>query len=195
MSGHSASVSISSLVLTGFMGAGKTTVGELLAARLGWRFADSDRVVEERAGMTVGQFFESRGEAAFREMEAAAIRDTAAGESVVLALGGGGLERADTREFLAGLPNCRIVFLEAPLDILLARCAGHFDGPVRPVLRDRERLAERWRERLPWYRQAHLTVATERLTPGAVVDRVLEAFAGELKDSVGRSGIARGVPA
>jgi shikimate kinase len=177
------------------MGAGKTTVGELLAARLGWRFLDTDRIVEERAGMTVGEIFEREGEAAFRELEAAAIRDSASGDRLVLALGGGALERAETREFLAGLPSCRVIFLEAPLEILLGRCAEHGEGPVRPVLRDRERLAERWQARLPWYRQAHLTIGTAERTPQAVVECIVAA----LRDSPGsvfrQSAVAGGISA
>lgn len=199
MSGHKASPAvlspnISSIVLTGFMGAGKTTVGELLAARLGWRFVDTDRVVEKRAGMTVGEIFERRGESVFREMEAAAVRETAQGDHLVMALGGGALERAETRDFLAGLSCCRVVFLDAPLEILLARCSDHAE-PVRPVLRDRQRLAERWQARLPWYRQAHLTIATSERTPQAVVDALLAALADETKRPSGDAKLARGVPA
>lgn len=167
----------SRIVLTGFMGAGKTTVGALLAERLGWEFVDSDRVVEARAGMTIADIFAQRGEAAFRDLEAEVIRGTGpAGpqEYCVLALGGGALERSDTREALASLPDTLVVFLEAPLETMIARCAAHETGPVRPVLADRARLAERWNQRLPWYRQAHLTVPTAGLTPAAVVDRILE---------------------
>jgi shikimate kinase len=165
----------SRIVLTGFMGAGKTTVGALLAERLGWNFVDSDREVEARAGATIAEIFERRGEAAFREMEAEAIRKIAASDRVVMAIGGGSLETAATRDFLGGdVPDCVIVFLEAPLETMLARCAGHADGPVRPVLADRDRLAERWRQRLPWYRAAHLTVQTAELSPQAVTDRIAE---------------------
>ncbi len=167
---------LSRIVLTGFMGAGKTTVGALLADRLGWQFIDTDRIVEARAGLTVAAVFSRHGETAFREMEASAIRDTAAGDRLVLALGGGALELPSTREFLLSLPACRIVFLEAPLDTLLARCATHAAGPVRPVLQDRARLAERWQARLPLYRQAHLTIPTADLSPGAVAEHILAAL-------------------
>ena len=198
MSGHRAPPglpTISSIVLTGFMGAGKTTVGELLSARLGWRFVDTDRVVEERAGVPVVEIFERRGEAVFRDLEAAAIHDSAAGERQVLALGGGALERAETREFLAGLAGCRVIFLEAPLETLLARCAEHADGPVRPVLRDRQRLAERWQARLPWYRQAHLTVDTAGRTPQAVVECIVASLVEDGDLSSDPSIMARGVSA
>jgi shikimate kinase len=169
---------LSRVVLTGFMGAGKTTVGALLADRLGWQFIDSDRIVESRAGLTIADIFNRHGEPAFREMEASAIRDAVSTEHLVLALGGGALERPDTREFLAALSACRIVFLEAPLDTLLARCAAHAAGPVRPVLQDRDRLAQRWQTRLPLYRQAHLTISTAGLAPDAVVEHILAALSG-----------------
>jgi shikimate kinase len=187
MSGARFPANPSRIILTGFMGAGKTTVGALLAERLGWEFVDSDRVVETRAGMTVAQIFERRGEAAFREMEAQVVRDSRAPDGAgpfVLALGGGALERAATRDFLASLTDTLIVFLEASLETMIARCAGHEGGPVRPVLADRARLAERWNARLPWYEQAHLTVETDGLSPEAVADSILQ----RLGPDIGKGG-------
>jgi shikimate kinase len=173
MSGQTPSSSITGIVLTGFMGAGKTTVGALVAERLGWTFVDSDQVVEARAGMTVAEIFERHGEAAFRLMEGEAVRAMAGREYVVLALGGGALESAATRDFLAALPRGRVVFLEAPLETLAARCAGQPGAPVRPILRDRDGLAARWQARQPLYRQAHLIVATADRTPAAVADCIV----------------------
>jgi shikimate kinase len=177
------------IVLTGFMGAGKTTVGALLAGLLGWSFVDSDRVVEERSAMTVREIFERQGEAAFRELEATAVRDACREERLVLALGGGALEMSATRDFLASLPGTMIVFLDAPLETMLARCVAHADGPVRPVLADRARLARRWSKRLPSYRQAHLSVDTRELAPAAVAERIRQALA---PGSQSRSGSAAG---
>jgi shikimate kinase len=182
MSGHRPSTSISGIILTGFMGAGKTTAGALLAQRLGWRFVDSDHLVERRASMTVAEIFERRGEAAFRELEAEAIREAVQGEHVVLALGGGALERSATREFLASLGAWRLVFLEAPLETLIDRCSGQPNAPVRPVLRNHEALAERWTARLPWYRQAHWTVATGGRTPEEVVACIFGSLHDEIAD-------------
>lgn len=186
---------ITGIILTGFMGAGKTTVGALLAVRLGWCFVDSDRVVEERAGMSIAALFERRGEPAFRQLEAEVIRETAQGEHIVLALGGGALESATTREFLASLPGWRMVFLDAPLETLIGRCAGQPDAPVRPVLRDRERLAERWKTRLPGYAQANLTVSTVDRAPEAVAAAVMAAFFGDpAGEPVGASVQAHAAP-
>lgn len=175
MSGQGPSPSISGIILTGFMGAGKTTVGALLAERLGWRFVDSDRVIEQRAGCTIAEIFSSQGEPAFRALEADTIRDLASEPHLVLALGGGAIEHAATRTTLRSLADRCIVFLDAPFDTLICRCAQQPDAPVRPVLRDRERLAERWQSRLPLYREAHLTIPTAGLTPDAVAERILAA--------------------
>jgi shikimate kinase len=181
------------VVLTGFMGAGKTTVGALLAERLGWAFVDSDHLVEKRSAMTVAEIFERRGEAAFRDMEAAAARDACRDEKLVLALGGGALEMAATRDFLASLPDTLIVFLEAPLETMLARCAGHAEGPVRPVLADRARLGQRWSQRLPWYREAHLTVDTRDRSPEAVVEHLLRVLGPATASSQQAASSKRGV--
>jgi len=164
----------SRIVLTGFMGAGKTTVGALLAERLGWEFVDSDRIVEARAAMTIADIFSSRGEGAFRELETEAIRNACSHDQLILALGGGAIETASTRDFLASLTDTLIIFLEAPLDTMIARCAENPDGPVRPVLADRDRLNDRWSRRLPWYRQAHLTVETGELSPDAVAESIMQ---------------------
>ena len=182
------------------MGAGKTTVGALLAARLQWEFVDSDRVVEARAGATIAEIFAARGEAAFRQMEAEAICKIAEAEQRVIGLGGGALETPATRAFLESLPDSLIVFLDAPLETLLARCAGHTEGPIRPVLADRARVEERWRQRLPWYRHAHLMVDTSALLPEAVAERILERLDlevanGEQAGAPGRSAPKPGVPA
>jgi len=176
------------IILTGFMGAGKTTVGALLARRLAWTFLDSDRIVEERAASTIAAIFERQGEAAFRHLEAAAVRDACRQDQLVLALGGGALELPSTRDFLAALSATLIVFLEAPLETMVARCTAHADAPVRPVLADRPGLAERWNRRLPGYRQAHLTIETAELTPDAVVLRILETLDPLLRAEPGSNG-------
>jgi shikimate kinase len=81
------------IVLTGFMGSGKSTVGPLVAERLGWRFIDADDVIEREAGTTISQIFAQQGESAFRDLEHKTIRQLALEENLVLALGGGAIER------------------------------------------------------------------------------------------------------
>jgi shikimate kinase len=170
------SSNIRCIVLTGFMGAGKSTTGAMLARTLGWRFLDSDAIIESRAGDTIARIFAERGEAAFRALEADVIREYAgdrSGQNLVLALGGGAIEHPATREVLSSVTDIRIVFLDAPLEVMVARCLAQPGAAERPVLADRERLAQRFSARLPHYRRAHLTVATADLTPQSVVEHIL----------------------
>jgi shikimate kinase len=167
------------IVLTGFMGAGKSTVGALLAEKLGWRFLDTDVFIEARRGQTIAQIFAENGEEAFRMMETDAIRHYAGVERLVLALGGGAVESGPTLGALARLKHAYIVFLDAPLDVMVARCAAEPDAAVRPVLADHERLAARLAARLPHYRSAHLTVATSGMDPEAVVEAIIASLGWE----------------
>lgn len=168
---------ITRVLITGFMGAGKTTVGRLLAERLAWDFADSDHLLEAQTGHTIASIFQSRGEPAFRDLEAATIRESLTRDRLVLALGGGALERRETRDLLASLPDSILIFLDAPLDVLVSRCCDQPNAPVRPVLADRARLEERWATRLPWYRQAHLTVSTADSSPVEVAEMIYHEIA------------------
>lgn len=168
----SASQLIRRIVLTGFMGAGKSTIGPLLARRLHWEFADVDSVVELRTGKRVAQIFAEDGEAAFRVIEAETIRDCCTQEGLVLALGGGAIETETTRTLLAGLEATCVVFLDAPLDVLVERCLTQENAAERPVLADREKLLLRFNRRLVHYRTADMTIATSELSPDEVVDRI-----------------------
>jgi shikimate kinase len=168
------------IVLTGFMGAGKSTIGQLLAQRLGWRFVDTDAVIEARTGVTIARIFADQGEQAFRALEAGAVRDHAQADELVLALGGGAIEFEDTREALSQLDETFVVFLDAPLEVMVARCLSQPGAAERPVLRDRERLTARLAARLPHYRRAHLTVATADLSPEAVTRAIVEAVGDSL---------------
>jgi shikimate kinase len=161
------------IVLTGFMGSGKTTVGPLVAARLGWSFVDVDDAVEAEAGTTIAAIFARHGEAIFREREHAAIARLAAGDALVLALGGGAIENPATRALLLTTPGTLLVHLEVELATTLARCRG--TEHVRPILADHANLASRYQRRLPLYRTAHVNISVDALTPDEVVDAVLRA--------------------
>jgi shikimate kinase len=123
------------IVLIGFMGAGKTTIGEALAARLGHRFIDTDEVVERSVGLPIADIFQAWGEAGFREVEARVIREQLAGPDAVLALGGGAVTTAEVREALAGHD---VVLLDISLADALDRIGGDAGRPMlsRPDLAD-----------------------------------------------------------
>ncbi len=161
------------IILTGFMGSGKSTVGPLLAGRLGWSFLDVDDVIEAEAGCTIAELFTRHGEARFRDLEHATIARLVSGDGLVLALGGGAIERAETRDLLRASPGTLLVHLEVALETTLARCAG--TEHARPILADRSNLAGRYARRLPLYRTAHVSIAADTLTPQEVVDAILQS--------------------
>ena len=163
----------SRIVLTGFMGSGKSTVGPILAARLGWQFIDVDNVIESEAGAAIAEIFARHGESAFRDREHVTIARLVSGENFILALGGGAIERADTRDLLLNSPGTLLVHLEVELKTTLARCGGTEN--TRPVLADHANLEARYTRRLPLYRTAHISIPADARTPDQVADAVLEA--------------------
>jgi shikimate kinase len=159
------------IVLTGFMGAGKSTVGRLLAERLGWRFIDVDDEIEAAQGATIAAIFTEHGEPRFRQLEHETIRRLLDSKRLILALGGGAIEDDRTRRLLLESAETRLVHLDASLDTVLLRCRGTED--MRPVLQDQKNLENRYRRRLPLYRQAHLTIAVDSVLPDVIVTAIL----------------------
>jgi shikimate kinase len=164
---------LSRIVLTGFMGAGKSTVGPLLASRLAWSYLDADEVIESEAGIAIAEIFARFGEAEFRSWERETIQRLIVSDRLVLSLGGGAIENVSTREMLLASPGTILVHLDVGLDTALARCSGA--EQTRPLLADRENLARRYQRRLPLYRTAHFSISVDTLTPDEVVDAILAA--------------------
>ncbi len=167
------------IVLTGFMGSGKSTVGPLVAGKLGWRFVDADDVIEAESGCSIAEIFARHGEAAFRERERAVIARLAEVDGLVLALGGGAIEHAETRALLLSAPGTLLVHLEVQLETTLKRCRGT-EG-TRPILADRANLERRYARRLPLYRAAHISIAVDALTPDEVARAVVKAALSSLR--------------
>ena len=161
------------IVLTGFMGSGKTTLGPLIAARLGWSFVDVDDVIEADAGTTIAELFARHGEAAFRERAHQTIVRLAQADALVLALGGGAIEHQATRTLLLTTPGTLLVHLEVELATTLKRCAG--TELVRPILADHANLADRYQRRLPLYRMSHISIPVDALFPEQAVEQILSA--------------------
>jgi shikimate kinase / 3-dehydroquinate synthase len=157
--------------LVGLPGSGKTTVGRLAARRLGVRFVDLDEEVERSAGVPVGDLFAGRGEEAFRDLEAQALRAVASGPPAVVACGGGVVLREENRRALRA--SGTVVYLEAPVARLVA--SGVVGTPGRPLLRSENDLARLAAEREPLYRDVAHVVVDAQGSPPAVADRVLDA--------------------
>ena len=178
------------IVLVGFMGAGKTTVGHLLAAELGLPFTDSDQLIEQRAGRLIREIFAEDGEAAFRALEHQVIAGLLDGPDLVLALGGGAAEHPRTRGVLASHPRAHVVYLQVGYDQALRRVGG--DGG-RPMLA-RPDLPALYERRLAAYAGvATLTVATDDRRPETVSEDILTRLAG-VRAADGRAPYSRLAP-
>jgi shikimate kinase len=165
------------IILTGFMGSGKSTAGALLAERLGWHFIDLDREIEARHHLTVPQIFAQHGEAHFRHLESLALASLLGHRRIVLALGGGAPEDLGNRLLLEQTPHTAVVYLSASFDTLIARCSTQAADPAataRPNLADLNLAERRFRLRRPHYeRIAAHTIPTTDLTPTQTVDTIL----------------------
>ncbi len=159
------------LLLSGFMATGKTTVGRLVAQAVGVDFVDLDEMVEQQTGVSVAELFAREGEAAFRKLERAALRELLAQKRpLVVALGGGALLHSPTR--LLALEQAVVVTLNASLEVLLARAQG--DVNVRPLLRggDEEHVRMLLDLRRPAYCEAHAIVDTSVESPEVIARAV-----------------------
>ena len=164
-----------SLVLVGLMGAGKTSIGRRIAARLGLTFKDADAEIEEAAGCTVPEIFARFGEQAFRDGERRVIRRLLSGPPLVLAFGGGAFLDPDTRALTRR--KSLSIWLRAPLPVLVRRVAGR---DHRPLLAegDHATILERLLiQRSPIYAEADLIVDCTDETPETTTTRVIQAIA------------------
>jgi shikimate kinase / 3-dehydroquinate synthase len=161
------------VVLVGFMGSGKTSVGRVLARRLGYLFEDMDRRIEERTGRTIADIFREDGEEAFREMECEEARTLVSLPHRVVAAGGGAFTRAATRALLR--EGALTVWLRCDLDRILARVPA--DGS-RPLAGNRDIMRALLGEREPSYRMADVVVDASAGAPREVADRIVGLLEG-----------------
>lgn len=154
-----------SIILIGYMGAGKTTIGHALAKELGVQFYDLDWYIEMRFHKTVAQIFEERGEEAFREMERNMLHEVAEFENIVISCGGGTPCFYDNMEYMNSL--CKTIYLKASPDVLAAHLK--MGKTVRPLIQGKtdEELTEYIRQSLekrePYYSKAQHTFCVDLL--------------------------------
>lgn len=154
------------------MGAGKTTVGRILAQALNWRFVDLDDYVARQHSRSVSEIFQESGESAYRKLEQAALAEmlrTLPIEKFVLALGGGAILQEKIARMLRELP-LTMVFLDAPADVLYQRCLS--EGIARPLLRDLGQFRQLYDQRRSTYVKAGMRVDTEGALPSEVAARI-----------------------
>jgi shikimate kinase len=158
----------SPLFLVGFMGAGKTTVGQALARLLGWDFLDLDDAIEAAEGRSIARIFQESGEPHFRDRERELLAGLEGRRRLVVACGGGTYAHPPAAQVIDRLGVA--VWVEAPLGLCLRRAAH---GPPRPLLKGPRQAEALYRARLPRYRTAPLRIDAERLTPEAAAERIV----------------------
>lgn len=169
-----ASTAPSNLVLVGFMGSGKSSVGRLAARTLGFPFVDTDQIVVERAGRPISDIFQTEGEAAFRALETEAIESLANKTRHVISTGGGAVLSGHNRRLLRALGF--VVCLTASEDTLFERVSRNSKRPLLQTENPRATLSQLIRDRGALYREvAHHTLDTTLLPQTAAVEALVTA--------------------
>jgi shikimate kinase len=160
------------IYLTGFMAAGKTTIGRMLADRLGWHFMDLDELIETAEKATIASIFETRGEEEFRRVEhrimQACVKSIERGRPSVVALGGGTFVEPDNYNLLGN--NGITIWLDCPLEVIQRRVAA---TSHRPLARDLESFAQLYELRRQAYSRADYRIPIESDDPDLAVDAVM----------------------
>jgi shikimate kinase len=169
------------VVLTGFMGSGKTSTGEVLAELLEWKFVDLDHEIEMREGAAIQALFAHRCEQEFRVIEHEVLRECLVNcdRPTVVALGGGAIVQPNNAS-LVRESRALTVFLEAPIEEMMRRCGvGDEADPEnsRPLAADTKSFRALYERRLPYYRAAHVTISTAGKTVAEVAHEVADWLA------------------
>ena len=168
------------LYLVGFMGTGKTTIGRMLAVRLGYHFIDSDHEIERQQGRSIPEIFATLGEPAFRELERAFVEGGHPATGQVVACGGGLVVQPGILEWLKakGVVMC----LHATLETVLRRTQGNRNRPLLDVADPMERIRTLYAQREPIYKQAGTVILTDNRPASEIVQHVLRAYRREVVD-------------
>lgn len=163
------------IVLSGFMGTGKTKVGRTVARLAGMAFIDVDEEIEKRSGMSIPDMFEALGEPEFRRRETEAIRDISAHQQTVIATGGGAVVNPENVFLLK--QNGLIVCLTAAVKTILKRVGASGNRPLLKAENPEQRIGELLTARQSFYEQADIMVKTDGKSPRTVAEEILERVA------------------
>ncbi|WP_108462860.1 shikimate kinase [Devosia naphthalenivorans] len=167
------------IVLVGMMGAGKTTVGRRVAARLNRNFLDSDEEIEKAAQMTIPEIFDQRGEPEFRAGETRVIARVLKDADIILATGGGAFVNSETRALVKA--EAISVWLKANADVLFERVSRRSNRPLLKTPNPRATLEKLIEERYPIYADADITVPSREVPQDVVAQDVIDAVLAYLK--------------
>jgi shikimate kinase len=166
------------IILIGFMGSGKSSVGRILADRLGYELVDTDALLEERAGAPIARIFRERGEPAFRALESEVLAAAASRRRAVIATGGGAPAHPPNRDFFT---RGDVVFhLRVSLENARKRAGENADRPL--LAQDEEAVRRLYQGRQPVYQQLGQSVDTDGKTPSAVADEIMRLLRNPRKN-------------
>jgi shikimate kinase len=162
------------IVLIGFMGTGKTTVGKILAKKLGMNFVDVDELIEKTAGLKISAVFARFGEAYFRDIETEIIKSITKDSSQVIATGGGAVLRDEN---LNALKSNGVVFcLTASEELIFDRIKDNNERPLLQVENPKEKIKELLAKRMPRYMMADFIINTDGLTQEEVSEKIIKEY-------------------
>ena len=158
------------IVLTGMMGAGKTTLAEVLAQKLNIKYIDIDTLIESNEGKKIADIFTQNGETYFRKIEKETIKQVITPTDLVISLGGGALENKDTRDLL--LTNTTVIYLKTSPEIIFERIKNNTTRPLLCGNMSVEKIKEILEKREANYQSATLTITTDNKTPEQIADEI-----------------------
>ena len=160
------------IVLTGFMGTGKSEVGRELSNLLGWRLVDVDEEIVKAEGLSINEIFNRFGEPRFRDIETGTIRRICTGRNVIISTGGGAVLRQENMDMLR--EGGVIINLSATADTILRRTSGTGERPLLRVENPLEKIRELLELRRPFYEKADIMIDAESGTPREIAREILE---------------------
>ncbi|MEK6689782.1 MAG: shikimate kinase [Nitrospirota bacterium] len=160
------------IVLIGFMGTGKSEVGKELAKMLGYKFIDTDELIEKREGIPVSEIFDKYGETYFRKIESEIIKDVSVMENVVISTGGGAVIRSENRMNLKR--NSITICLTASPEVIYERTKDYDNRPLLKTDDTYMRIKELLKEREPYYSEADIKIDTTQLEAQKVVETIMK---------------------
>jgi len=162
------------IFLVGFMGAGKSTVGRILAEKIGYRYCDADKFIETQAGTTITQIFADHGEEHFRDLESESMESLSTKEKQVVATGGGVVQR--DRNWDAMYRGGITIYLKAPIEVIWERIKHSKTRPLLQVENPLETARELLNKRTPLYEKADLIVDTSNLSLEEVAKEIITSI-------------------
>ena len=160
------------IVLTGFMGTGKTEVGRELSRILRWKLIDVDDEIVKAKKMSINEIFAQFGEPAFRDLETGMIREISKKKNVIISTGGGAVTRHENIDALR--ENGIVICLTATPEIILKRTSSNSERPLLKVEDPLQRIKELLEIRMPFYQKADIVIDTEAKTPFQIAKEILE---------------------